>query len=481
MKETSMKPKALAYALLACISISFAQASESDLPSYEENTDPNVDKSPSKILKYTEMRQDTPNPVLEMSILQRMNYETLVTLNPYNATQTYQNIKKEIQECLNQGSFQGLNDIYQRISNQTEREDRFFEIECKENGIILWPSQATYREAYLGELFYPRKEIKLFYEHDSNEYLLERMDILWSLAISSSFRNPQALYYLTRGLEKHIAKVSSNIPKFISQLYKKSLEDLEKIKGNEDVHFLRASDYAGASSWGGYNMSYRKALGLYAKSPNDLESRLQRLIINNRYVECKEKPTIEDYLALGREYPKAYVEAANLSDSFQEKIQYLTYARDNGYLSAILELGYLYDEAGSQEEALKHYKEYGDLGHPKGYISYSACKVGWVNIGKDYKGKTVNELKEVVSYLEKAQILNSPEASYFLGLIYSELFERNNEQEFADKSLKSFSKAGNLGDIRAYNYIRDSEDDHQTIAEHLSSKISQILTFLGYQ
>ncbi len=385
--------------------------------------------------------------------------------------------KQRVQECLNKGDIEELYAVFKEFSNEEPKMDIFYEQACTSCNITKWPSQTTFREAWLGDIFYPRKEIRLYYEHWSSEYLIKRFDILWSLAMSAKFNNPLALYYLTRGLQIHIDAIADCDTEVIPNLYKKALGILEKVKDNDDAYWVRATAYELAYR-GTYCFNPHQAFELHAQS-KEKESQLQMLLIRERYINFV-KPTQEDYINLSQAYPKGYIEIVEkFAEGFDEKVSLLNLAYENGYYPALLELGWLYGKAGNKEKALQYHHTYSErYQSPAGYYYASMLYVpGSVDYPVYYQNRSDEDILGAIQELQKASHFSPhQEALKRLGILSVELYKRSQNPEWENTALESFHKAAFLGAMDAYDYIDSTKDSFS----HLNGTINKILYLIGY-
>lgn len=363
----------------------------------------------------------------------------------------------QIHEGLQEGKANKISQSYAsfEVCNYEENE---WENLAKNLGISKWPSQATWKEAIGGKIFFPSQALE-FEITPLYNYLLDRADYIKSFIIGAKFNHPISKYYLARALDRQNFhdKDDNAVPLIITNLYTEALNDLEKSSLTPDVCFILGRSHS--STQGALlNWHDRETAFEWHQKGKDFRNKYQLLKLKSKYRLVYSPPTSEEYLELARSgYPLAYLDAAELEKDTQIKLAILEEAVQKGYPSALLELGKTHgkslqkDLRSSNNFSIEVFREYchkaAEQGVASAYISLGGSYLGNVlnnsfEIEKKFKALSKEKLEKGIEAFEKAGQAHHPDGWYRLANVYKRLFDKacedlkskpSDEQALADK------------------------------------------------
>lgn len=252
---------------------------------------------------------------------------------------------REAQQSMNRAALAKMDQTFKTI----HMEEESWQSLCQEKGYCKWPLQKTWKEAYGGYLFYPKKEIDKYNNFYYTRYLLNRKDIISGLEISMTYNYPVAQFmYLDRPY------LDPQSEKYYDRIFKKVVKGLLEDEGAEavqlKVHYLL--NYADEE----LEDRIEEVIELLNRSPS-VENRLQALNIRFRYKDClitSQPSTKEEFLSFAEREKCGFafrLALLHFGDSFswEEKISLLEKAVEWGDMHALCILASFYKKKTRQK------------------------------------------------------------------------------------------------------------------------------------
>jgi hypothetical protein len=310
--------------------------------------------------------------------------------------------------------------------------------------VTKWPSQANWKEAVGGDLFFPKKVID--WEVTSTEaYRLERIDTIWALVIGAKFQHPFSTYYLARILDNiHSNYTDAEKPDLFLDLYSKAFRNLKQYQEISDTCYMLGRSHFSTGALLD-RLDHARSMKYHSKGKS-LKDQYQILIIRGLYDKIYTPPVSEDYLDLARKgHQLAYLEAARLLKEVDKKLGVLNEAVGNGYVSALIGIGEIYESLYKKspstkkhdtnieallQNAREHYQKAGKQGVSEGYIRLGKTYVGDIIFDNSYELKEkfnslpLETIENAVLCFKQAGEMHNPQGWDYLAQLYHNLYQQ---------------------------------------------------------
>lgn len=389
-----------------------------------------------------------------------------------------ESIGKKIEKAHQDGNVKIIFQAYehfQKLSYQSKE----WEMLGQSLNIVKWPSQPTWKEAVGGELFFPQK-IMDWETSYVETYLLDRIDIIWAVAMGAKFNHPFSTYYLAKILDNiHSNTTDAEKPDLFLKLYSKAFENLENYQEMVNVCYILGRSYQERGILI-ERLDYKKSMKYHMENTN-LKNQYHVLKLKGKYRKIYSPPSSKEYLDLARAgYHLAYLEAANLLKETHEQIEVLSEAVKNKYFPALMRIGEIYEylykknisigkkDADTQaflNEARDYYEKAGQHGVIESYIILGKTYVGDIILNNGYEDKKKfrslpsETVEKAASFFKLAGEGHHPEGWDYLVQLYLNLYmqlgneietNRDLKEEYGQKVYESLEKGIALGSGRAY-------------------------------
>ncbi|AIL12758.1 hypothetical protein IM40_03230 [Candidatus Paracaedimonas acanthamoebae] len=309
-----------------------------------------------------------------------------------------------------------------------------------------WPAQTTWKERVGAHLFFPPQALEWF-DCPYRSHLAKRFDILWGFAISAKFNHSLGKYLLVDTFHKirWLGEVPQLTP-FFKNYLGNVITELKQCLDHPDACYLLGRGQTGVYPW--LVSRYDNTLSLsgyelFSRHPNHLRNKYYALNEIDDY-DTYQKPPADVYLTLARQgYFPAYLEATKLTKDTQEREMILKEAAEKKYGPAFLDLGYLYDEQGKDEQSDFFFKQAAEeYGMAWGYIVLGTALVGdprpymkeWKKDLSDLPQEEANRLiEEAAAYFRKAAEAKDPDGWEYLISLWEGRFEAAKAKKDQDK------------------------------------------------
>ena len=343
-------------------------------------------------------------------------------------------------------------------------------------------AQQSWKEAIGAKLFFPEE---LIGASDSiyTQYLSQRNDIIWSLAIAAKYKDPVGEYYLSRSLSNLYWEYDpyTAIPDPIKNIYFHSMKELETSQNSEDV-YIRAYEYSfGDLCFNLSNRNLEKAEELYTSILNSeivntsIKARAEfdllemKRIYSYKFAKYKDKP----YEKIGEKYGfgKAYWRAGILEEKLEKKKDLLEKAvsAQHKFYPAYIDLGLL---SKDREDAEKYFNlAYqnnifaGKINLSKFILSTNIINKNSINNLKKLS-KAEEEFKNTINVVNKNLIdagdKGHPSGYAYLADLYNALYSIERKNDYLKKIEVAVKKGLKLSSLKAYkqlNYLKKEKQE----------------------
>lgn len=379
-----------------------------------------------------------------------------------------------IKACYLKTDYRLLKKTYQNFKQLT-LEDNVWEDYVTQSGIFVWPQQSTWKESVGAALFFPPQALEWF-DCPDQSHRLNRFDIIWGFAISAKFNHSLGKYLLVDTLFRinEYDRVSE-LPFFFQNYLTNTFQELESCLNHVDACYLLGRSKSG--TFPRLVPSNKLSLSAYEFFSHSHSLRNQYHALG----EMKETPPIGAYLELARQgYFQASIEAANLCENDQEKEDLLKEAAEKGYGPALLEVGYLCEEEGNNQQAADYYEEAATKGMTKGYVALGILRVGdprtqMHHLKKDLSTFSEEIIKKAADLFTKAGNAGDPEGWKCLIALRKKQFEiakklkdESKKQIYEESLISAIQEGMKIGLPYAYTQaqIYFEEDDFLKCVEY---------------
>ena len=365
------------------------------------------------------------------------------TISPDTHEQGFNSIRS-IYEMITEGHLNAdchkLFDAYTAFT-QLSLSEQVWETYAKHLESDFWPAQKIedtwkWKECVGAHIFFPSKALE-WYDCPYQNHFLMRFDVIWGFAISAKFNHSLGKYLLADVLYKmRWAEDPSPLTDLFEDNSKEAINELKQCLDHPDACYLLGRGHSGnfPRLVSCHDEEALLAYNLFNRHPQN---------IRNKYRALKNgdaKPTVDTYLDLaGQGYVSAYLEAAHLSESIQQKEKILKEASEQNYGPAFLKLGYLFcNQKGEDEQALSFFRQAAEEhGLTAGYIAAGRLKN---SLAGSSQGKTDQLIKEAVDFFKKAGEAKDPKGWECLIDLWKEKYDIAKAQGNIDKKQAYFSK-----------------------------------------
>lgn len=381
---------------------------------------------------------------------------------------------KEVYEGKSVATLRQLNKTFGKLRYSEESWENI----AHQLNVYKWPEQ-NWKQSVGGHLFYP-ENVNDILASPFTISLVERIDMIWSFAISAKYHNPLGKYYLGwTPIRIRARYTDADRPQFLSNILRDSLNSLYQCQDHSDACYVLGVNLTGGfyqDQGAAFTYDEQNKLKIYKKVKDEREAGLRfyekgnnlqnKLAALREKFYCRNDPLVQqsmvdEYLLLAKEgCGAAYVEAAKLVGyNVDSAIFYLEEAVKLNFFQALIELGILYEEREDFENSIKYYKMGGEKGIGKGYAMISDILLGGdISFEKQVKNlPQVSEanISESIYYFTLAGKANEPEGWDQLAILYHNLYKIYKKEEYLASLASTLEKGVRMGSSCAYLQIHN--------------------------
>lgn len=342
-------------------------------------------------------------------------------------------------------------------------------------------SEQSWKEVVGARLFFPKELIGAL-DSIYTKYLLQRNDIIWSLAITAKYKDPIGEYYLSRSLSSLYWEYEpyTVIPDSIKNIYFHSMKELEKTQNPEDI-YIRAYEYSFGDLC--FNLSERnleKAEELYnsilsSKSDDIIKARTEFDLLEMKRIYSYELTKYENknsYKKIGENYSfgKAYWRGGILEEDLELLNKAVAVNTKHKFYPAYIDLGLL---SKNEEETKNYFNLASQNNITEGKISSAQLILGTHIIDKN----SVKNLKKSVGDAEKFKKMISfvtdcfkeagkngnPSGWGYLADLYKSLYSIEKKNDYLKEIEDAVEEGLKLWSLKAYKQLNYLKKDKQEI------------------
>ena len=292
-------------------------------------------------------------------------------------------IKEQIVNARSKAHVCGLQQAHKdMLTLQSQHSEDIWQTIIGEKKTYCFKGQTAF-DSLAGELFHIN-DVDEYLMCPQKKHLLSRIDNIWTLAIAAYHKNPMAEFMMTwimksQWNEYNTATKENPAPKFFNEHFKNSIETMALHLDNPEVCFILGISKVESPHIGNkyYTTKEEKELFLQGK---ELQKNRFALLYYCSWDEQFE-PLIE--LAEREQFAPAYIQASEITDDINIKLQLIKKAIKLGYSPAYIDLAAVlikkyHDKPNNlqKEEIISNLRQASKDGVTNGYISEGIFMTG---------------------------------------------------------------------------------------------------------